>query len=102
MDENGISRKPDVKRLIADIAMLVGYIVLIAGIGLFLGVSKDVIFSPAAMAVIFSNCLLILPLGYFLFPQKAATGKVATGVSLSLVEPAVGFVVRCLLVSFVV
>ena len=64
MDENGISRKPDVKRLIADIAMLVGYIVLIAGIGLFLGVSKDVIFSPAAMAVIFAICLLILPLGY--------------------------------------
>ena len=102
MDENGISRKPDVKRLIADIAMLVGYIVLIAGIGLFLGVSKDVIFSPAAMAVIFAICLLILPLGYFLFRKKTATGKVATGVSIALIALSVVFVVLCILFSLVV
>lgn len=106
MEENGAPRKLDIKRLIADIAMLVGYIVLVAGVGLFLGVSRDVFFSTAAMSVIFAICLLILPIGYFLLFRKNTpaimAGKVGTGVSIALIAVSVIFLLLCILFSLVV
>lgn len=101
MDGNS-SRRANVKRIVADVAMLIGYVVLTAGVGLFLGVNRDVFFSTAAMAVVFTIGLLILPAGYFFLRNKKAQGKVATGISSACIALVVVFLVLCILFSLVV
>ena len=102
MKENRVLTRTDKINLAADIIVAIGYLLLIAGIGMFLGMNEGIFFSTAAMSVIFAIVLLIMPVGYVLFRKKRTEGKVATGISAGAVAAAVLMLVILILFSLVV
>lgn len=97
-----LNKLKDKKRLVADIFTLLGFMLLIAGIGMFLAVNEGIFFSTAAMTVIFSLALLIMPTGYIILRKKDVNNKILAGISIALIVVSVIMLVIVILNSLII
>lgn len=102
MEKNSIVKTLKEKSFIADIVMLVGYLLLVAGIIMFLVCNDGIFFSTAAMAVIFSLVLLVLPVGYIVMRKRLINTKIMTCISIGLLLVSIIMLIIVILKSLII
>ena len=76
------SKNLSVVNVLADIVNIIGFLTLTVGLGMFLFFNDGIFFNTSVMIVLFTLCLLILPIGYFVFTKIKIDNKIVKIISI--------------------